>query len=1044
MGHRFGIKHTFVFGFLCTIVLISMPSVAATKSHQSIKSFAKYVEIPGATPVGNEQCMMCHDEIARNYRHVLHAQQAVDCEQCHGPGSLHVEGGGDIKKIIRPARRSPEEANGICLSCHAQEESVRNWISAPHAWNSVRCTDCHDIHARAKPDDRLANAAFDLKTRGNIGAVEDYVPETKVKVRPRSETIEACLRCHQTQRGEMSLPYHHPLREAKMTCLDCHDPHGGRGDKNLRASNVNQLCLSCHAQYRGPFAYQHPPVNESCLNCHAPHGSANTNLLRVSEPALCLQCHAGHHNGSSLPLVDRCTDCHGSIHGTDVPTSTGGSRFVDKGPNGVPSQPPQPASGASVSSMARLRSSHPTSSAVLSTPSAISGAGMASLLAGFSGRSESAQNTGGGSQGETLPGSYSAYSVTPGAYRFVDTTGFPGRVGEYDSLDNSYGAEMQTAYISPDRKTTLVSGGNVLTGNDYSFASQLLVASHVRAGFNQRSFVQQQDTYPFYSSVISPDITVADTIPANSTYAIVRRLGNAYAQVDMPRIPVRLSVFGNWQARSGVTQLRYLDEGGDAQCSSCHYNSQYQRVNYTTRNVGGAVDVNVKQAQFTYRHEYSSFNDRLTFPIGSYGAMLNGLEPGPVPVPDTVPGSYYLDIPSPNQASTDSLNLNWSASPTFALNGYVAYSRLTNNFTHYPQNTFNTDESARWHPMKRLKVQLDYHENNLVNDFTPYYSYYGNVSNHQHKVGTRIGYELASGLELESYYYRNGITRSNSQLWPQIYSIDNTDLLRVVPSTTSNTAGWTLGYHHHASWNARVGYEWTGTNNPGYLIVPASSSRIFTNFTATPYSWLMLNNDFTALVQNAFPIVQRRNRFYSTTTAATIRLVPGWNLQVGHSYQQNDLNSYIAFQNDTAAGYVLDEPFVPYKQISQTYWGQTAYTVANRLGLTTRVSYNSARSGFRPSVDPNNAVLFGNGPLMQQGTFDPVLFQQALSATQLGATQVSEVVVPQWIGESKAYYLFPRKINAGVVVYYGSYRDVWNPQRNGVLRTFSLYAGRTW
>jgi predicted CXXCH cytochrome family protein len=42
---------------------------------------------------------------------------------------------------------------------------------------------------------------------------------------------------------------------------------------------VNQLCLGCHAQYRGPYAYQHPPVTENCMTCHLVHGSPNTNLL---------------------------------------------------------------------------------------------------------------------------------------------------------------------------------------------------------------------------------------------------------------------------------------------------------------------------------------------------------------------------------------------------------------------------------------------------------------------------------------------------------------------------------------------------------------------------------------------------------------------------------------------------------------------------------------------------------------------------------------------------------------------------------------------
>lgn len=152
----------------------------------------------------------------------------------------------------------------------------------------------------------------------------------------------------------------------------------------------------------------------------------------------------------------------------------------------------------------------------------------------------------------------------------------------------------------------------------------------------------------------------------------------------------------------------------------------------------------------------------------------------------------------------------------------------------------------------------------------------------------------------------------------------------------------------------------------------------------------------------------------------------------------------MAFQNDGAAGYVLDEPLVPYKQISQAYWGESSYTIKQRLGLNLRITYDSARSGFRPDLNPSNAAAFGNTALIAQSAFDPVLFQQALGNLQLSATQVSQVVVPQWIGQSKAYYLFPRKLEGGLIFDYGSYRDYWNPNLNGVLRTFNLYVGRTW
>jgi DmsE family decaheme c-type cytochrome len=115
-----------------------------------------------------------------------------------------------------------------------------------------------------------------------------------------------------------------------MTCVDCHDPHGGASGNSLVADSVNRLCVECHAEYEGPFAFQHPPVTESCLKCHSPHGSMNRPMLVVSQPMLCLQCHPGHHNGSGVPMLNACTNCHNSIHGSDVPSATGGSVFIDK------------------------------------------------------------------------------------------------------------------------------------------------------------------------------------------------------------------------------------------------------------------------------------------------------------------------------------------------------------------------------------------------------------------------------------------------------------------------------------------------------------------------------------------------------------------------------------------------------------------------------------------------------------------------------------------------------------------------------------------
>ena len=107
----------------------------------------------------------------------------------------------------------------------------------------------------------------------------------------------------------------------------------------------------------------------------------------------------------------------------------------------------------------------------------------------------------------------------------------------------------------------------------------------------------------------------------------------------------------------------------------------------------------------------------------------------------------------------------------------------------------------------------------------------------------------------------------------------------------------------------------------------------------------------------------------------------------------------------------------------------------------------------RPDVNPNDAAQLGNQFLISQGNcdlgaaapcFSPSMFAPALNNVQFAATQISEVIVPQWISQGKAYYMFPKRFEGGLTFYYGSYRDYWNPNVNGVLRTFTLYVGKSW
>lgn len=293
-----------------------------------------------ANYIGTANCLKAchyHDKLKDNFdASTMGAQMspqsgmpAVDCESCHGPGSLAVEGitpeavveaqkeGKQISckhETLIDIKTLPAGARSlICLKCHSANATfnLHNWSVSSHALNEVSCDDCHNVHKG--PD---------------------------LVVSPR-ETAAMCYRCHEEVKAEFTLPSHHPVKEGKLFCTDCHDPHGSIAVRNLRKDTIKETCGLCHAEKEGPFVYEHADVTENCLTCHNSHGSPNNNLLVTRVPFLCLQCHQGHPpNNPFTPgdpianeewkahIYTRCTDCHPTIHGTDVPSRGGTGRFT--------------------------------------------------------------------------------------------------------------------------------------------------------------------------------------------------------------------------------------------------------------------------------------------------------------------------------------------------------------------------------------------------------------------------------------------------------------------------------------------------------------------------------------------------------------------------------------------------------------------------------------------------------------------------------------------------------------------------------------------
>ncbi|MBI5485321.1 MAG: DmsE family decaheme c-type cytochrome [Deltaproteobacteria bacterium] len=274
--------------------------------------------------VGNDNCVSkchAHDKIRDFSRLSVHGEQIkpetglplVNCESCHGPGSLAIakveqnrkmfgEQGNrcDSAKLLELKKLPPQAQSLICLKCHsvASTPALSHWNTSTHALNELSCFSCHKLHDG---------------------------PQQKVS---REKMADLCYGCHPEIRAQFSLISRHPIRERKMDCFDCHNVHGSETPKLLKGTTPKDLCGRCHMEKSGPFVYEHGDVTENCMNCHVPHGSINRRLLSAAMPFLCIQCHNPGHSGvlaagQKTLFANRCTDCHSAIHGTNSPDNDG-------------------------------------------------------------------------------------------------------------------------------------------------------------------------------------------------------------------------------------------------------------------------------------------------------------------------------------------------------------------------------------------------------------------------------------------------------------------------------------------------------------------------------------------------------------------------------------------------------------------------------------------------------------------------------------------------------------------------------------------------
>ncbi len=234
----------------------------------------------------------------------------------------------------------------LCTSCSTVGRAViqpPQVAEATFVGNQV-CADCHTNIVRVFPASPHARIyKNDLKWAGKTGCESCHGPGSrhvaagggrgKFIINPGKEPT-VCYQCHLDVHAEFNLPYHHPVVEGRMNCVQCHDPHGRdilKPASGLAMARLNESCAPCHRDQARPFVFEHEAMWEGCTVCHTPHGSITTKLLLQRDNNLCLRCHAQVQDGLGSLAIGKfdhtsfirgrtcwSAGCHPSVHGSNI------------------------------------------------------------------------------------------------------------------------------------------------------------------------------------------------------------------------------------------------------------------------------------------------------------------------------------------------------------------------------------------------------------------------------------------------------------------------------------------------------------------------------------------------------------------------------------------------------------------------------------------------------------------------------------------------------------------------------------------------------
>ncbi len=235
------------------------------------------------------QCIGCHSgrpmPVAGQvglYQDPPFEELAVGCENCHGPGALHVAEHTTGQKvagpnIVNPAQLSGWLADNICMRCH-QGKDVR--VNPPGMQDQ-------DFRPGLPLDPVVSvfKLPLDAQSASGTALLEHYYGMTLSKCYRSTAGGLHCISCHD--------PHVEPTGQAaadfyRARCLTCHNQQSCTQSREKRqATSPADNCISCHMPKRTVATITHGALTDHSIPAkpgEAPEITGNAQILHLTAP----------------------------------------------------------------------------------------------------------------------------------------------------------------------------------------------------------------------------------------------------------------------------------------------------------------------------------------------------------------------------------------------------------------------------------------------------------------------------------------------------------------------------------------------------------------------------------------------------------------------------------------------------------------------------------------------------------------------------------------------------------------------------------------